>query len=348
MARPFCTAPKRTLPSSAMSPEQRQTGFTLTELLVGMSLLAAVMTIAFSMFQSSNQLVESDTSRIMAAQNAQTALDIMTNDLRQAGENLASIRLPVSGVEFNNANQKLIVRRGIAPMSAGQVGTATDLISQRPQALSVCKAIDNRVQVIGPTPAGDTPSRCLYRGVSGAGTSGDDVQVRPWRVFFASQGNAYQAALLYRPAGNGLLAAFAPVVVQTISGVSNNTDATKRVVELVLAGNVPAGFSSTNGSQIILIDQRRYWVADNQLKLAVAGEKDADAQTVAFDIDSLTLSATVTNSSTAVNALAIDGPWNRVKTIVAALKARNPSQGKANTRTFQSTIYPRNVASESR
>ncbi|MBZ9752078.1 prepilin-type N-terminal cleavage/methylation domain-containing protein [Deinococcus sp. HMF7604] len=327
-----------------MSPEQRQEGFTLTELLVGMSLLAAVMMIAFSMFQSSNQLVESDTSRIMAAQNAQTALDIMTNDLRQAGENLASVRLPVSGVEFDNANQKLIVRRGIAPMSAAQVGTATDLISQRPQALRVCKVIDNRVQVIGPTPAGDTPSGCLYN----AGVSGDDVQVRPWRVFFASQGNAYQAALLYRPAGNGLAAAFAPVVVQTISAVSNNADATKRVVELVLAGNVPAGFSSTNNSRIILIDQRRYWVADNQLKLAVAGEKDADAQTVAFDIDSLTLSATVTNSGTPVNSLAIDGPWNRVKTIVAALKARNPSQGKANTRTFQSTIYPRNVASESR
>ncbi|WP_158263788.1 PulJ/GspJ family protein [Deinococcus arcticus] len=330
-----------------MNPEPAQAGFTLTELLVSMSLLAVVMMVAFSLFDSSNDLVESDTGRIMAAQNTQSALDIISNDLRQAGENLTSLRIPLSGVEFSSTNQRLIVRRGIPPMTAAQVGTATDMISRRPEILSVCKVTGNRVQVIGPTPAGNTPSQCLYNGISNSGTSGDDTRVRTWRIFFGSQSNAPQAALLYRPAGNGIAAAFAPVVVTTIGPVSNQADLTKREVQLDLADNVPAGFSSTNGSQIILIDQRRYWVQNNELKLAVAGQTDAQGQTVAFDVDSLALGATLVNPTATVNTLAIDGPWNRVQSVVATLRARS-GQGRNTTRNFQATVFPRNVASEAR
>ncbi|MFC6661549.1 hypothetical protein [Deinococcus multiflagellatus] len=199
----------------------------------------------------------------------------------------------------------------------------------------------NRIEVVGPLPDNTTPSQCLYQ----AHPSGDDNRVRPWRVFFASQSNAPQAALLYRPASGTTPAAFAPVVVTTIGTISSNADATKRELWLDLRDSVPAGFSSSNGSQLILIDQRRYWVQDSELKLAVAGQTNAQAQTVAFDVDSLVLSATLTNPTATVTSLAINGPWNRLQTVVATLKARS-GQGRNAARTFQATVYPRNVASE--
>lgn len=322
-------------------------GFTLIELLVGMSLLTLIMTIAFNLFQGSNRLVEADTSRVSAMQNAQTALDIIANDLRQAGENLTTSGPSISGAEFNNATQSLIIRRGIAPMTASQVGNATDMISRRPDTLSICAVSTNRIQIIGPQGSATTSTaNCTYN----PRADGDDVKAYTWRIYFASQANQPQAALLYRPPTSGSAASYAPIIVRTVSSVepSLGVAVNLRKIWLEIVGSIPAGYSETNGSQVILIDQRRYWVQDNQLKLAIAGQTNEQSETVAFDVTGMQLSASLLSPSAAVSNLAIDGPWKRVQSITAVLTAGSSGLGSGRLRTFQATVFPRNVSSEGR
>ncbi|WP_155298724.1 PilW family protein [Deinococcus kurensis] len=322
-------------------------GFTLVELLIGMSLLIAVMTIAFMLFQSSNKLIETDAGRVNAMQNTQTALDIMTNDLRQAGENLTTSGPNISGIQFDSSAQTLTIRRGIAPMTASQVGNATDMITRRPEVLSICNIAGNRIQIIGAKDAALTSTtNCTYN----PRPDGDDAKAYTWRVYFASQNSQPQAALLYRPGTAGTTEAYAPVNIRTVSQVepSLSSAVNLRKIWLEVIGNIPAGFTDQNGSQVILIDQRRYWVQDNQLKLAVAGQTDDQAETVAFDVRTLTLSANLLSPAATVTSLAINGPWKRVQSVTTTLASGSSGQGRTLTRSFQSTVYPRNVSSERR
>lgn len=356
MARLFCKKSKRTLRSSEVSPDMPRTawmetrsvdGFTITELLIGMSLLVTVMMIAFVLFQNSNKLIETDAGRVNAMQNAQTALDIVTNDLRQAGENLTTSGPSISGIQFDNTSQTLTIRRGIAPMTASQVGTATDMISRRPDVLSICSVNGSRIQIIGPKDnTTSSTANCTYN----PRVDGDDVKAYTWRVYFTSQNNAPQAALLYRPGTSSSAASYAPINVRAISQVepSLTSIVNLRKIWLEVVGTIPAGYTDQNGSQVILIDQRRYWVQDNQLKLATAGQTDEVGETVAFDVSKMTLSADLQSPNETVSSLAIDGPWKRVQSVTVSLATGNSGQGSASTRNFKSTVFPRNVSSEAR
>jgi prepilin-type N-terminal cleavage/methylation domain-containing protein len=67
---------------------RRQQGFTLTELLVTMAVFSILGTIGFGIYNSSAKLFSTDQGRINTNQNLRTSLDLMSQDLREAGEGL--------------------------------------------------------------------------------------------------------------------------------------------------------------------------------------------------------------------------------------------------------------------
>lgn len=320
-----------TLSSGKSRVRQPVSGFTLVELLVAMALFLVVITVAFDAFSSSNKLVEADTNRVMASQNAQGALDILASDVRQAGENL-ELDLGISGLTFDNSMRTVTVRRSI-PADA-----ATGIKLQR---LPLCYASGTTFQVSGPPPGSATPLN------ASCASGPSEVNVVPWRDHFTAQNGQSQAALLYRPKSGSTPSLIVRVTVNTVgdSALSGSGTSSARRTSLTLAENVPSSFTPTNGSLILLIDERRYLLdtASKELRLALAGQTDAQAQVVAYDVTGLTLGATLVNPDETVTSLGLTGPWKRVKQITLNLTANNAGQGRGGARSFQATVFPRNV-----
>lgn len=326
--------PKRTTPRSVVKSEQsRESGFTLIELLIAMGLLVIVLIIALNAFVSSNKLVEADTGRIMASQNVQTALDLMAADVRQAGENL-ELNLGISGIEFDDAANTITVRRSIPPLSTG-VSLAR---------LPLCHKSGTTVQVVGPPPSSTaTAARCTFSDGDG---DGEHDNIGPWRTYFTLQEGRPQAALLYRPK-NGSTPALVrrtsvrQIQAQTVQPVVGG--APIRRVNVTLGEAVPSEFTAANNSLLVLIDERRYALVDDELRLALGGQTNDEAQPVAFDVTDLALSATLGAPDEMVSSMALDGPWARVKSVSLGLTAKSAGQGRARERTYQTAVFPRNV-----
>lgn len=332
MATSSCTGPRRTTPPSARN-KRREGGFTLVELLVAMALFLVILTIAFNAFVSSNKLVEADTGRVMANQNVQTALDLMAADVRQAGENL-ELNLGISGIEFDDVGNTLTVRRSIPPLPSTGLKLAQ---------LPLCYASGTTLQVVGPPPGTATATaRCTY---SDGDADGEHDNITPWRTYFTAQEGRPQAALLYRPKSGSTPALIQRTTVRSIEAQTSQTisGTTVRRVNVTMGAAVPVAFTPANNSLLILVDERRYVLVGDELRLALGGQRDDEAQPVAFDVTDLALGATLVEPSETVSSMALTGPWARVKTISLGLTANNAGQGRGNPRTYQATVFPRNV-----
>lgn len=299
-----------------------------------MALFLIVLTIAFSAFASTNKLVETDTGRVMANQNVQTALDLMAADVRQAGENL-ELNLGISGLEFSNADKTLTVRRSIPPLPSTGLKLAQ---------LPLCYVSGTTVQVVGPPPGSSaTTARCTYSDGDG---DGEHDNITPWRTYFATQEGRPQAALLYRPKSGSTPAlirrttvrSIEPQAIQNLSG-----GVILRRVNVTLGESVPGTFTPANNSLLILVDERRYVLVGTELRLALGGQRDDEAQPVAFDVSDLSLSATLANPNETVSSMSLTGPWARVKSVALGLTANGAGQGRGNARTYQASVFPRNV-----
>ncbi|MFC3859372.1 type II secretion system protein, partial [Deinococcus antarcticus] len=65
-----------------------RSGFTLVELLVTILIAGILLVIIAGVVDSSSKLTNKDIGQMNASQNAQGALDMILNDVRNAGENL--------------------------------------------------------------------------------------------------------------------------------------------------------------------------------------------------------------------------------------------------------------------
>jgi prepilin-type N-terminal cleavage/methylation domain-containing protein len=110
-------------------------GFTLLELLVGLILMSIVGGLAMNAFVQANTSFGEDKKDIDTSQNLSAVLEIVGNDIRQAGENINDGNFPA--IEFKVANiaddptlvpgsSKIIIRRAVSlPMTLCQtIGTA--------------------------------------------------------------------------------------------------------------------------------------------------------------------------------------------------------------------------------
>lgn len=312
-----------------------QRGLTLVELLVTLALAVVVLTVAAQMFAGSSRLVESDTGRVMALQNGQTALDMIVNDARQAGENMTVTgpALEVSGIEFGTlapGRGYLTIRRNIP--AEVQV-----------QRLPVCGRPANRkeIQVAGPEKGkGKDPTPAC---------AASDVNAERWDEYFAERSEAAQRGLLYCEACSAAASReIHSVVVESVEPPTEETVKGRRYkqVAVLLRAGADARFKPNDTTMLMLIDERRYFLdAQGTLRLGLAGQTDAEAQAVAYDIQEFTVTAALVDPAQTVGSMSLTGPWQRIEQLELTLKAGSGSQGRQNVRTFTARVFPRNVES---
>lgn len=354
MEAKYCRQQTPTTHGSGLLTKRHEQGFTLVELLISMLILGVILAAAFSVFQSTNSFVEADTGRVTASQNTQGALDILVADVRQAGENL-DLRLGITGLEFNNVSQTMTIRRSIPALVLEQTPTEPALVGQTVKSLPLCAVNGSSIQVVGPPPSSATASNvCTYT----TRPDNDDASVKPWRVYLASEESRPQAAVLSRPANlvTGIPALVQSVVVTAVGAPATETvaGAPIRRISVTLRDPVPAGFTVANNSTLTLLDERRYFLNNDELLLALGGQTTANASKVAFNTTGFTISANLVATTTApiapattVSAIALtDFPfWKRLAKVNISLTSGTSGQGRDKATTFKAAIYPRNVES---
>lgn len=303
------------------------------EMLVSLGLFGLLSMLAFMTFTRTNNAVTKDAGSVSAGQSAQGALDIMLNDVREAGENL-DLGLGVSGIEINNTTKEIIVRKNIAIASR-------TLIPRMP----LCALANGLILINGAT-SGVPSGACAYYDQN---SNNDDDNVERWRAYFTAQNNIPQAAILYRPAIAGtqtsLVAKVTVTSIQPRTGDGSTISPYQTWVTVL--GNVPSGFTTSNGSVLVLVDERRYKLVGDQLMFAQGGQTDAQASVMAFNISNLSMSADLVNPTATVDTIALSGPWQRVKSITLTMTAgsANLFGKKTVQRTYTGTMFPRNVPS---
>ena len=309
----------------------REAGITLTEMLVTLVIFTVVGSIVFSLYNSSAKLISADQGRVNTNQNLRTSLDLMTQDLRQAGESL-STQYSISGVDFAPATG-LTVRKGVTlPV------------------LSVCQTFNGAVSSIlvtgQPSDSSTIPAQCSYSDAGGPVSpttpNGITDKVDPWMTYQAQAGHATIPAILYNPVTK-------LVSRVVINGVTNTAVGGVLTSTLNLVSNVNAtAFSWSSGSVVVPVDERRYYLVADELRF-IANEDPATIQALGYGLSAMTFTATTVVGAappvtTVYPTFAIDSPWKSVSRVDLSLSGSNTVTGsRAVARTLSVSVYPRNV-----
>ena len=99
-------------------------GFTLIELIVGLSIMLIVSGLAMNALVEANAGFSKEKRNIESSQNMSAILEMIGNDIKQAGENISDNSFPTVEFKTNtdlgsmSNSSKIIVRRGlIAPLT---------------------------------------------------------------------------------------------------------------------------------------------------------------------------------------------------------------------------------------
>ncbi len=132
-------SPRLFLLLASRLPTQR--GLTLIEILVSSIVGVMVLGVALSFTVSNRNLFERDTDRIQVNQNLTAAIEIMGNDIRQAGERIAQGDFPA--VEMT-ATELILRRRPVSEelqLCQDVTGSAAEVVvTQNPVITSGCSA----------------------------------------------------------------------------------------------------------------------------------------------------------------------------------------------------------------
>ncbi len=86
-------------------------GFTLIELIVGLLILSIVSGLALNAFVNASKDFSQDKKTIDSSQNLSAILEIIGNDIKQAGEQISDSNFPAIEISQNDANSSIIIVR---------------------------------------------------------------------------------------------------------------------------------------------------------------------------------------------------------------------------------------------
>jgi type II secretory pathway pseudopilin PulG len=146
-------------------------GFTLIELLVGLVITFTITGLAFDAFINSSNTFRNDQRNIDNSQNLSAILEIVGNDIQQAGEQITEGTFPVVKIEPNtdadgmSGSSKITIRRALsAPLTlceGNTTGTVTALkVTKHTDSNPNCKSgtvVKNEQILSGSTPGALSP-----------------------------------------------------------------------------------------------------------------------------------------------------------------------------------------------
>jgi type II secretory pathway pseudopilin PulG len=106
----------KTHPPTLHKKHRASQGFTLLELIAGMAMTLTVSALALQALSNSQKSFSADRDNIEIGQKLSSVLDIISRDIRQAGEQITESRFPVIQVipSTNNTGSRLVMYRALS------------------------------------------------------------------------------------------------------------------------------------------------------------------------------------------------------------------------------------------
>ncbi len=294
----------------------RDSGFTLVELLLAVTLGVVVIGLAISMVFSSRDVFTLDRARTNANQNLRAGIDIILADVRQAGERIGP-DLPAVQV-VKGTTDTLTLRRNLL-----------DTV------LPVCKEVK-----------GGSGANAVFVAKQGGGSSNPECKPKS----DAGAQNALADWEAYRAAMGGSIRGFIydPVTGDGEFFTIDKTDSSQMHVHRQ-AGKWQHTYDPSNKPRLYILEERTYSLdtATRTIQLVVNG---GTAQNVVADITDLEIEAylqPVTSPVLANGTGAFTGAnnWQKLAYVSVLLTSQDRSRRQALDRTLSAQAIPRNVLS---
>ncbi|HMO17858.1 MAG TPA: hypothetical protein PKA63_06815 [Oligoflexia bacterium] len=289
----------------------KESGFTITEILIAAFLGILVTSTAYTALIIHQRSVLNDISRTRLSQNLRSAMDFISVDSRQAGEQLPGI-FPAIILENGEAegSDTLTLRRNILSeeftiCSTINAGSSTSLIS-----------------LVSNDPG--TPPVCVY--------GSQAVALNTWEQHRIKEGGSFKAYIFNVGTRKG---EFITVTSTTDSGAQM----TLSIENQNLINEYPA-----YTSVVYAIEEWKYSLdPDNILKIT-SNEDENDIKNIAFDITNFSVEITLKNNTTVTEFMETEN-WRDISGIKVTLNGKTSTGKKILIDSLTSTFFPRNILS---
>lgn len=316
--------------SKAAVPTQ---GFTLIELLVAAAIGLLILTLTFALVMSARGVYNTDTARTGVNQNLRSAMNLLRDDARQAGERLPGT-FPAIEVQRVGAQTEVVIRKGL-----------TDDV------LPVCydlNAGSNTPIIIETTTAYTFFSSPLPQTSANGECPANTTATATWEGYRVDAGGALRVYVYDAITRTGT---FMDVTAAGERSLGYAGVYLLRADALQVSGTWPRRFEAAKQPRVYLIEEHRYRLAaDNTLQLVVNDQNDAAlVQNVAGGINAMSVSAF--GQGSAPQLLRSDGTlratddWKSLAFLRLTLTGEQTIGGKTITRTLSEDALPRNVFS---
>lgn len=297
---------KRSLPSSA-------DGFSLVELLVSMSVMLAITAATLSLSVSTRGVYEADEARTQLNQKLRSALDIIANDLRQAGERLPG-DFPAIEIIDGGAGvpDRIVVRRGlldvVLPLCADHIGSDPNVF----------------VAATATPPPGCTPL---------ADDDGDGFpdNIGNWRTARLAAGGTLRAYIYDPVSRNGEYFDY------------TNEDAATLSIRRGDAIGWAHDYLVVNLSRIYILEERTYTLSGTTLQLTIDGTPTT--LDIVDSIDDLQALVNLQDGTTQASLGTAD-LWAQLASIEVSLVGVGRHRDAPLVRELSTAVFPRNVLSQ--
>jgi len=305
------TGSTRQRPSSPSS----DSGFTLTELMVGMAVMLLVTGAALSLSLSSRRAYETDEARTHINQNLRAGIDLLGLDVRQAGE-----RLPP---DF----PALLIADGAA-------GAPDTLVLRRnllDAVLPVCEPIVAGSTVASVLVADNTapPPGCAP--VSDSNADGWPDNMEAWRAHRLANGGAVTAYLFNPATGNGEFILY------------DTEDAPTFSIHKTGTGAWLYNYAVSDQPRVYMLEERIYEMSADLLQMRLSGTGAPPIHLVDRIRDFQT--KVVFANGTEQDTLSAADEWSDIRSIAVTLSGMVPLRGRTIQRQWTTEFCPRNVLS---
>jgi hypothetical protein len=288
----------------------------VVELLVASALGAILLGMGLGSAMANRYLLETDSARVRANQNVRGALDLLSLDIRQAGE-----RLPesVPAVEIIDGAttadpDELVLRRNILD-----------------EILTVCEDLT----------AGDTPDK-IYLSSSSSGAApacvygSQIVNYTSWANYRSDAGGAITAYIYNLATKQG---EFIELTGETDNGSAMYMERTNDALQF--------DYEAENSAIYLMIEWRYRMSSDanspDVLELVQNGD-DANAAKVTFGISQFQVSA-ILQDNTVMTTFGAGDNWGDLKSVEVSISGTETHRNGMIETTFTSRFFPRNVLS---
>lgn len=288
-----------------------QVGMTLVEFMVAMGLSALIAIMIVSVALANRTMYQRDIVRTRVNQNVRAALDLIGNEVRQAGERLPSSFPAIELIDHGSATpDQLILRRNLVDDA---------LFGCEDIAASVTR---NSIALSRTSPTG---SACLY--------ANQRSKMDAWVTYVAVPNTPRKFYVFNSTTHAG----------EFLQLSSSPTTDTGSLIRLNISAISPTNSYVKEATWMYILNQWSFGVANEVLQITENADT-ANPKNVVDQISNFQVQL-VMNDGTTVDSLSSTGAWTNVLAVRVTITGTETVQGRTVSRSLSSEFFPRNILS---